>query len=94
MFRTLKPGGHALVMVVSTNDEIESEFIRRYPGKEKNSTIWPGNGKFQKDYDENELREFYKEFEIVKLKEVKKPAFKLNRKYIATNYWMVLRKRD
>lgn len=93
MLRTLKFGGYSLVMVVSVNDEIEGEFIRKHPCKEKNSTIWSGNGKFQKNYDEDELREFYKDFEIIQLKEIKKPAFKLGKKYTATNYWMVLRKK-
>ena len=92
LFRTLKPGGYALVMVVSTNDEIEKEFLKSSPGKEKNSTIWPGTGKFQKDYDGKELREFYKKFNVVDLKERKKKAFKLGRNFIATNYWLLLQK--
>lgn len=92
MLRTLKSGGYVLAMVVSVNDEIEREFLRKYPGKEKNSTIWPGTGKFQKNYDEEELRDFYREFEVFKLEKVKKPAFKLGRHYTATNFWVVLRK--
>jgi len=90
MYRTLKPGGYALVMVVSAKDEIESELIKCYPGKEKNSTLWPYNGKFQKDYDEEELRDFYREFHIAELREVKQSAFKLGREYTATNCWVVL----
>lgn len=92
LFRTLKFGGYALVMVVSTKDDIEREFLKTNPGPEKNSTIWPGSGKFQKDYDENELREFYKEFRIVALEEKSKTAFKLDKNFIATNYWLVLQK--
>ncbi len=92
MYRTLKPGGYALVTVVSVKDEIEHELIKQYPGKEKNSTVWPGSGKFQKDYDEEELREFYQEFCIAEFKEIKHQAFKLDRKYTATDYWIVLRK--
>ncbi len=91
MLRTLKSGGLVLVSVVSSEDVIEKEFLKSSPGKEKNSTIWP-NGKFQKDYDEDELREFYKDFEILELKEVKKSAFKLAKKYTATNFYLVLRK--
>lgn len=64
MLRTLKKGGYARVMVVSARDEIESEFIKSNPGQEKNSVVWP-SGKFQKDYDEEELREFYKKFNII-----------------------------
>ena len=92
MYRTLKPGGYALVTVVSANDEIESELIKHYPGEEKNSTLWPDNGKFQKNYDEEELRDFYREFHIAELREVQQPAFKLGQEFTATNYWVVLKK--
>ena len=92
MYRTLKPGGYALVTVCSAEDEWEKELIASHPGPEPNSTIWPQNGKFQKDYDETELREFYKTFDIVELKRISKPAFKLGRDGTATNLWVVLRK--
>lgn len=93
MYRTLKPGGYALITVCSADDEWEKELIANHPGTEPNSTIWPQNGKFQKDYDEAELREFYKAFEVVELKKISKPAFKLGRDGTATNLWAVLRKR-
>jgi SAM-dependent methyltransferase len=92
MYRTLKPGGYALVTAVSADDEIESELIKRYPGEEKNSTLWPTNGKFQKDYSEEELRVFYREFYIAELRTIQQPAVKLGREFTATNYWMVLKK--
>ena len=92
MYRTLKPGGFALVSVVSADDEIEAEMIKQSPGLEPNSTIWPSNGKFQKNYTESELRRFYSEFEIVELKEIKKKSVKLNREFIATNFRLILRK--
>lgn len=93
MYRTLKSGGYALVTVCSSDDEWEKELISKHPGPEPNSTIWPQNGKFQKDYDELELREFYKKFEAVDLKKISKPAFKLEREGTATNLWLVLRKK-
>ena len=92
MYRTLKPGGFALVSVVSADDEIEAEMIKQSPGLEPNSTIWPSNGKFQKNYTESELRRFYSEFEIVELNEIKKKSVKLNREFIATNFRLILRK--
>lgn len=91
MLRTLKPGGFAMVNVCSTDDEWESKAIAERPGPEPNSTYWP-NGKFQKDYDEAELREFYKDFVIVKLKKIQKPAEKLGRKGTATNFLLFLQK--
>jgi SAM-dependent methyltransferase len=92
MYRTLKSGGYALVTVCSADDEWEKELIANHPGPEPNSTLWPQNGKFQKDYDETELREFYKAFEVIELKKISKPAFKLGRDGTATNLWAVLRK--
>jgi tellurite methyltransferase len=92
LYRTLKPGAHALVAVVSANDEFESEMMRDHPGAEHTSVIWPANGKFQKNYDEKELREFYKNLKILELRKVTKPAEKLGRKYTATNYFCVLQK--
>lgn len=69
------------------------EYIETKEGRdEMYRTLWPQNGKFQKDYDEAELREFYKEFEVIELKKISKPVFKLGRKGTATNFWMVLRK--
>jgi SAM-dependent methyltransferase len=92
LFRTLKPKGYAMVSVVSTHDKLEKELMSKYPGKEKNSVYWPINGKFQKNYDEKELRNFYKEFTIVLLKEISKPTKKLNNEYTATNFLLIIQK--
>lgn len=92
MYRTLKPGGYMLVTVCSADDEWESELMAKHPGPEPHSTVWPQNGKFQKNYDEAELRDFYKQFEVIELKKISKPAFKLGREGTATNLWLVLRK--
>lgn len=92
MLRTLKPNGYIMVSVVSVNDELEGELMKKHPGKEKNSVYWPANGKFQKNYDEAELREFYHEFDILELKEITKPTFKLGKSYNATNFLVIIRK--
>jgi SAM-dependent methyltransferase len=92
LLRTLKPGGYAFVAVVAAHDVVETELLKISPGPERNSTIWP-SGKFEKVYDEAELREFYKDFEILELREVKKPgARKLGKVFTATNYWLTLQK--
>jgi SAM-dependent methyltransferase len=92
LFRTLKPNGCALITVVAAEDEIESELIRTSPGPEKNSSIWPDNGKFQKNYDEAELRDFYKEFKIIHLEKLVKPSHKLSKNFIATTFRLVIQK--
>ncbi len=93
MYRTLKHGGYALVTVCSVDDEWERELLANHPGPEPNSTIWPSNGKFQKDYSEEELREFYEMFTICELKTIHKPAHKLGRNGTATNFWLVIQKK-
>jgi ubiquinone/menaquinone biosynthesis C-methylase UbiE len=92
MFRTLKSRGYALVCVVAAHDAWEKELIVTNPGEEPNSSFWPINGKFQKNYDAAELRTFYAAFEIVELREVSKKAVKLGKEFIATNFWLLLRK--
>jgi len=93
MYRTLKPGGYVLVSVCSADDEWESEMIAKHPGPEPNSTYWPTNGKFQKDYTKEELIDFYSIFSLCELRAVKKPAYKLGRHGTATNFWLVLTKK-
>jgi ubiquinone/menaquinone biosynthesis C-methylase UbiE len=92
LYRTLKPGGYALVTVVSSDDEFEKELIMQHPGQEKHSSIWPKTGKFQKNYAEAELRDFYSAFKIIDLKQITKPAVKLGKNFNATNFWVLLQK--
>ena len=92
MWRTLQPNGYALVTVVSVNDEAEKEFLKKSPGPEPNSVIWPESGKFQKNYTEAELRSFYQSFSIVQLRKVNNQVFKLGKKYLGEYYWLVLQK--
>jgi len=92
MWRSLKPSGYGLILVVSADDEWERKMIAKYPGPEPNSCIWPQNGKFQKDYDEAELREFYKKFLVMEIKKVNKPVFKLGRNGTSTDLWVILHK--
>lgn len=91
MFRTLKPGGYALVVVTSIEDEIEQELIKSSPGPEKNSTLWP-SGKFQKNYDLEELQTFYEQFKVIKCETIRKKAHKLGRDFMAANYLMIIQK--
>jgi len=92
LLRTLKPNGFALVSVVSTQDEVERKLMITKPGKERNSSLWPDTNKFQKNYDEEELRSFYKNFKILELKKIHKTATKMNKTYIVENFWLILQK--
>lgn len=92
LMRTLKPGGYGLIAAPSVNDKWEQELLFSSPGSERNTTMWPGVGKFQKVYDEEELRDFYSDFKILSLREFTKRAVKLNKTYLATNFWMIIQK--
>lgn len=92
MFRTLKPKGLILVTCVSTNDSFEKELLKKSPGKEKNTVYWPG-GKFEKLYDENELRTFFTpSFSILQLKNFQKKSVLFGKEYDREGYWVVLQK--
>jgi SAM-dependent methyltransferase len=92
VYRTLKPGSYALVTACSIDDEWEKELIANHPGPEPNSSLWPQTGKFQKSYDETELRSFYKDFEVTELRTIRKTAVKLGREGTTTYFWLALRK--
>lgn len=92
MYRTLKKGGIALIRVVSSDDKLEMELMKKYPGGEPNSSLWPDINKFQKNFSEIELREFYQDFNILVLKKLKKKALKLGRVFTATNWWLIIQK--
>ncbi len=91
LLRTLRPGGFALIAVVSIDDEVERELYRTSPGPEPNSVIWP-SGKFQKDYSLDELKAFYSAFTLLESHSVYPQATKLGKTYTATNYWLFLQK--
>lgn len=94
MYRTLRRGGYALVTVCSVDDEWERALRAAHPGPETNSTVCPETGRFQKNYDERELLDFYRMFDVIDLQRVNKPVFKLGRQGIVTSLWLVLRKGD
>lgn len=92
LFRTLKPGGLVLFRCVSSNDKLEKKLMKKYPGKEINSSIWPGSKKFQKNYSYDEIRRFYSNFNILELTEYVKKAIKMGKEFEATNFRVILEK--
>ena len=93
LMRTLKHEGLVLFRTVSVNDELEKWLMQKYPGEEKNSSIWPESKKFQKNYSYEEIREFYKDFRILELTEYVKSAKKMSKAIEATNFRVILEKR-
>lgn len=92
MHRTMKNNGHAVIVVVSNKDDMESQFISSSPASEPNSCIWP-NGKFQKDYSDTELIEFYStRFTVLELKTISKESFKLGQRFQSLVYCLIIKK--
>ena len=90
--RVLKPGGHLLAYLLSTDDEFHKEMIVKSPADEK-SAFFHGNGKFEKVFDETELREMYKEFELSRMERLEKTTMFNGKSYACKHFWLVLKKR-
>ncbi len=57
--RVLKPGGYLLVYTLSDDDQFHKKTIKQSPGPEKNSLLHPNGGKFEKVFDEDEIKSYY-----------------------------------
>lgn len=57
IIQALKPGGYLMVYLLSTDDEFHKEMIEKYPGPDLGSLIHPVNGKYEKAFTEDEVRE-------------------------------------
>lgn len=89
--RVLKKGGHLFVYAISSESPFHRKMIDAFPGPNRNTFYHPG-GKFEKVYDEVELREFYSEFDILELKRVKASGSVTfyKKEYESENFWMVM----
>lgn len=86
-FRVLKSGGLLLAYLTSADSGFVKEMMGVTQGPEEGSVIF-GNGKFEKTFTEQEIREFYKMFEVV---ELGKDNFMVG-KYPVEMFWVLLRK--
>ena len=89
--RVLKGGGFLLAYLLSTDDEFHKEMIQRSPSDQANSFHHP-TGKFEKTFDETELKEAYRDFSVVKWERVEKTADFGGREYACRHFWLVLSK--
>ncbi len=86
-FRVLKSGGLLLAYLTSADSGFVKGMMDLTQGPEEGSVIF-GNGKFEKTFTEQEIREFYKMFEVV---ELRKHNFMVG-KYPVEMFWLLLRK--
>jgi ubiquinone/menaquinone biosynthesis C-methylase UbiE len=92
LYRVLKPGGHLLAYLLSTDDEFHKEMITRFPSEQRNAFHHP-TGKFEKTFDEEELRAVYRDFEIVRWERVEKTTVFGHKTYACKHFWLVLQKK-
>lgn len=90
--RVLKPNGYLLVYTLSTDDAFHQEMRKSSPALEKNSFLHPTNGKFEKVFDEEELKTFYQDWKLIEKKRISKTAIFFGKNYACSHFWMVLQK--
>jgi len=62
-FRVLKTNGYFLFYAIG-----RTSLVDKSPGPEFNSAIFPKTGKFEKQYEESEIRNEFRNFKIISLK--------------------------
>ncbi len=89
--RVLKPGGYLLAYLLSTDDEFHKEMMQTAPAEQQNAFHHP-TGKFEKTFDEDELRSVYKDFKIEKWERIEKVTQFNGKDYGCKHHWLVLSK--
>jgi len=90
--RVLKLNGYLLIYTLSTDDAFHQEMRKSSPAPEKNSFLHPSNGKFEKVFEEEELKAFYQDWTLVEKKRISKTATFFGKNYNCSHFWMVLQK--
>lgn len=89
--RVLKPGGYLLAYLLSTDDEFHKEMIEISPAEQPNAFHHP-TGKFEKTFDEDEIKEIYNDFKIEAWERIAKVAQFNGKDYGCKHHWLVLSK--
>lgn len=92
LINALKPGGYLMVYLLSSDDEFQREMISKSPGPDEGSFIHPVNGKYEKAFTENEVREFYSGLRLCVLERVAKTDMFFGKEYKANHIWAVFQK--
>ena len=91
-WRVLKSNGYLFVYTLSTDDTFHQEMRKDSPAPEKNSFFHPTNGKFEKVFDEEELKIFYRNWKLIEKKQISKTATFFDKNYSCSHFWMVFQK--
>ena len=88
--RLLKPDGYMMIYLLSTDDEYSQELLRKYPGPEYGSYI--NDGKYEKAFSEQEIKELYGSMNMVVLERIPKKATYFEKEYRNNYIWAVFQK--
>ena len=91
-YRVLKPGGYHVAYVLSPEDEFHKELLQTSPAEEKNAFVHPRTSKFEKTFDEIEIRELYQDFEVVTIERIEKMTTFFGKEYACKHFWVIFRK--
>lgn len=94
LLRLLKPGGYLMIYLLSTDDEYSQELFLSYPGPEHGSYIHPLNGKYEKAFSEDEIKELYGGLNLILIERVPKKATFFDKEYKNNYIWAIFQKPD
>lgn len=92
MYRVLKPGGHVLAYLLSTDDQYHRETTLNSPADERGAFLHPLTGKFEKTFDNAEIAKLYTGFALIQQRELHKQTEFFGKPYECINIWSVFRK--
>src|SRR3989344_4589517 len=92
MHRVIRPGGYLLAYLLSTDDEFHKEMIGKFPAEERNAFFHPTTGKFEKTFDEEEIKDLYKDFTIIKKERIEKTTEFFGKNYKCKHFWVIFQK--
>jgi ubiquinone/menaquinone biosynthesis C-methylase UbiE len=92
LIRVLKPGGHLMVYLLSSDDEFQKEMIAKSPGPDAGSFIHPINQKYEKVFTEDEVKDFYGQLNLLVLERAPKKDMFFGKEYKANHIWAIFQK--
>jgi ubiquinone/menaquinone biosynthesis C-methylase UbiE len=92
LVNVLKPGGYLMVYLLSSDDEFQKEMAQKSPGPDEGSFIHTVNGKYEKAFTEDEVKDFYKDLKLCVFERVAKTDMFFGKEYKANHIWAVFQK--
>ncbi len=91
-WRVLKPQGVLFLYLLSTEDQFHRQMIQTSPANEPNAFLHPKTGKYEKVFNQNEIKKLYKDWKFIQIKRITKTATFFGKKYNCKHFWIILEK--